>query len=110
MDDVQIHCFCLRCEERFSVLLLIKLWQQELSLFLDLDLSVRKYQHLRTVVNSAHNDTIPSFYRLKLFKKHLYADISCASETAVEVNIEDIPCKIVNSISYLINISKLDSS
>lgn len=77
--------------------------QQALSLYLDLDLSERKYTLLRTVVNSVHADTFPSLYRLNMFKQHLYPEISSASETAVEVNIPNMLYKTVNSICSLIN-------
>lgn len=45
--------------------------QQALGLYLDSDLSILKYELLRTVINSVHSDTFPSVYRLNVFKKNL---------------------------------------
>lgn len=77
--------------------------QQTLALYLDLDLSERKYGVLRTVVNSIHKNTFPSLYRLNLFKKTFFPEFATVSETVVEVNILDMLNKTLSSIAELVS-------
>ncbi|KAJ8950245.1 hypothetical protein NQ314_007950 [Rhamnusium bicolor] len=58
---------------------------QALALHLDLDLSERKYNMLRSVVNAVHKDLFPSVYKLRAFRHELLpGDIVVTDITAEE--------------------------
>src|SRR5699024_8908295 len=76
---------------------------QTFALYLDLNLSVRKYNCLRSVVNSLHKDTFPSMYKLNLFKSQFLCELTHISDTIVEVNIQDMIDKTMYSITQLVD-------
>ena len=72
--------------------------QQLIALYLDLDLSERKYIVLRDTVNSVHPDLLPSLYQLRKIKKQFYeADIKC-TEISAKICLQELLNKTAESI------------
>lgn len=64
--------------------------QQALGLYLDLDLSVRKYNILRSVVNSIHKDCFPSLGLLTEQKKQYLPTNVKVNDFSAEVDIQEL--------------------
>lgn len=78
---------------------------QALALFYDINLSVRKYNVLRSVVNALHPDCFPS-YRCLLKTKKEYLPINIAvTETSAEVDLQELLQKTTDSILKISNIN-----
>lgn len=78
--------------------------QQALGLYLDLDLSVRKYNILRSVVNSIHKDCFPSLGLLTEQKKQYLPTNVKVNDFSAEVDIQELLQKTTYSILKLCNI------
>lgn len=63
---------------------------QALPLYVDLDLSERKYKLLRSVINGVHKNCFPSLYTLNLTKKELLPTQITANEISACVNLEEL--------------------
>ena len=61
---------------------------EALALYIDMDLSVRQYNMMRSKVNSIHKDCFPSYFALKNTKKKFIPDEIFATETSVEVQLQ----------------------
>lgn len=72
--------------------------QQTIALYLDLNLSVRKYNILRSVVNALHKDCFPSYNRLVKEKQKYIPKTITVTETSAEVNLQELLQKTVESI------------
>jgi len=76
--------------------------EQALALYLDLDLSERKYKLLRSVINSLHNDCFPSWYVINKTKKTFLPSKITTSEISAVVQLQDLLDKTVDSIVKVI--------
>lgn len=63
---------------------------QALALNIDLDLSERKYNLLRTTLNELHPNLLPSLYALKQEKQKIIPKPISASETAATVDLQQL--------------------
>lgn len=63
---------------------------QALALYIDLDLSERKYNLLRSTLNEVHANLLPSLYALKKEKEKIIPKQVSASETSAEVDLQDL--------------------
>ena len=77
-----------------------------LALYLDLDLSERKYDLLRATVNAVHKDCYPSLYALKQFKKQFLPVNTKITETTAGVDLQEILNKTAESIVTLVDIDQ----
>ncbi|CAH0562943.1 unnamed protein product [Brassicogethes aeneus] len=81
-----------------------------IALYYDLNLTVRKYEILRSVVNAMHPDCFPSYRSLLTTKnKYLPAHIS-VTETSAEVDLQELLEKTTISILNISNLSKCQTS
>lgn len=71
---------------------------EALALYLDLDLSVRKYNILRSVVNSLHQDCFPSFHILNQFRNQYFPSNITVTELSAEVDLQEILERTTESI------------
>lgn len=81
-----------------------------LALYLDLSLSFRKYNILRTTMNHLYNDILPSYYSLQKTKRQLLPSNLIVSDIHAEVQLKDLLSKTTNSILCLIKDKILDGS
>lgn len=72
--------------------------EEALSLFLDLNLTKDQYNILRTVINKYHKDFVPSYYKLQSVKKLYLIEPNIISESRVELNLQNLLNKTVDSI------------
>ncbi|XP_050308009.1 uncharacterized protein LOC126744581 isoform X1 [Anthonomus grandis grandis] len=79
--------------------------KQALALFYDIDLSVRKYNTLRSVVNALHPDCFPSYRALLQTKKKYLPNNITVTEISAEVGLQELLQKTTDSI---LNISNLN--
>ena len=63
---------------------------EALALMLDLDISVRKYIILRSVINAKANNCLPSYFQLKETKKAILPSNIILSDTSAEVDLQEI--------------------
>ena len=85
--------------------------EQVLALYLDLDLSERKYYILRSVVNAVHPDCFPSYYAVKNCRKELLPKSVEATESVAEVNLQELlNITVTNILKTLKNITLLSSN
>lgn len=76
-----------------------------LALYIDLNLSTRKYKVLSSVINSVHKDCLPSYYAISNAKKSYRPDGIVASETFAEVPLQNILNITAKSLIHLNNIT-----
>ena len=69
-----------------------------LALYVDLDLSYRKYNKLRTVINSVHPDTLPSYYEMTKVRNELLPTKIESTETTSEVDLQQLLDKTARSV------------
>lgn len=79
-----------------------------LALFLDMDLSFRQYELMRTVANAAHKQCFPSYYALQNAKKKYIPDSVLVSETSVEIQLQNFLNMTAKSYLDLYNIKSKD--
>lgn len=72
--------------------------REALSLYVDLDLSERKYSVLRSTINSIHPNCFPSLYALKAEKKKILPEQVKVTETTAEVDLQNLLNKTSESI------------
>lgn len=77
--------------------------EQALSLYLDLDLSERKYNNLRSTVNSLHKDCFPSIYKLRDYKNRLLPKSINVTEIGAEVNLQELLDVTAHSVLKLLD-------
>lgn len=77
--------------------------QKALALFFDLNLSVRKYNILRQVVNSMHKDCFPSYHVLTQTKQQYLPSEITVSEISAQVELQPLLEKTVDSILKISN-------
>lgn len=77
--------------------------EKALALYLDLDLSERKYAILRNVINALHNECFPSIHQLKIFKKSLLPDNILVTDSIVEVGLQTLLNNTACSIMKIVN-------
>lgn len=71
--------------------------EKALALFMDMDLSYREYNMMRTVVNEVHKDCFPSYYALQNAKQKYIPEPIVVSETSAEVPLQTFLNMTVNS-------------
>lgn len=76
--------------------------EETLALILDLDLSERKYNVLRSVVNNMHNECFPSMYKIKKYRNDLLPKNINISESGAEVDLQELLNNTVHSILKII--------
>lgn len=76
-----------------------------LALYLDLDLTERKYEVLRKTVNALHKDCFPSIYALRKAKAGILPKCD-VTESSAEVDFQDIMEKTVKSICKSVTVSR----
>ncbi|KAF2889180.1 hypothetical protein ILUMI_16993, partial [Ignelater luminosus] len=81
--------------ERMSV-------EKALALYLDIGLSFRKYNILRSSINAIHPDTMPSYYLLQRGKSEILPNQIETSDIYSEVDLQNLLDKTTNSIIKLI--------
>ena len=69
-----------------------------LALYIDLNLSYRKYNRLREVINLLHPNTFPSYYKIMKVRDELLPNTIRSTETVAEVNLQDLLYKTAESI------------
>lgn len=74
-----------------------------LTLYMDLDLSERKYKVLRSTMNSIIPDCLPSLYMLQMEKKKRLPTIT-VSEVSAEVNLKSILRRTAEGVLSLCNV------
>ena len=74
-----------------------------LALFVDMDLSYRQYNMMRTTVNTAHKDCFPSYYALQMAKKKYIPESIIVSETSVQVPLQGLLNLTVRSYLNIYN-------
>lgn len=79
---------------------------QALALFVDLDLTDRKYIVLREMVNNLHKNCFPSLYALKQAKNKIIPKNISVSETSAMVDIQELVNSTVNGIVQTLRITK----
>lgn len=79
---------------------------QALALYLDLDLSERKYNLLRSVVNEIHKDCFPSLYAINQVKNALLPSSINVSETSAEVDVQELVQKTAESIAKVTDLKE----
>jgi len=77
---------------------------QALALYLDLDLSDRKYKLLRSVVNGAHNNCFPSLYSLNVTKNSLLPTNMTVDDISASVNLLELLELTVQSIIKIVRL------
>lgn len=81
--------------------------EQALALSLDLDLSTRKYQILRSSVNSIEKGCVPSSHTLNALRKSYIPKNTTVTEISGEVDLQEILNKTANSILKLSDFSNV---
>lgn len=83
--------------------------KQALALYLDLNLSVKKYNILRSVVNVIHKDCFPSYHAL-VQTKQLYLPTNInVTEISAEINLQEVLEKTASSILNILTTDQLNS-
>ena len=77
---------------------------QVLALYLDLDLSERKYKLLRSVVNGTGTETFPSLYTIRQTQNSLLPSKMSSTELSAEVDLQELLNQTVCSIIKIANI------
>lgn len=65
-------------------------YEEILSLYLDLDLTRRKYNILRSVINSIKKDALPSYKKLIKVRNSLLPEKIIVTETSAEVDLQNL--------------------
>lgn len=77
---------------------------EALALMLDLDISVRKYMILRSVINAKAQNCLPSYFQLKETKKEILPSKVVVSDISAEVDLQDLLQKTTESIVKVIEL------
>ncbi|XP_053960499.1 uncharacterized protein LOC128864767 [Anastrepha ludens] len=64
--------------------------QETLALYLQLELSQRKYNLLRSIINSVHSEFLPSIYKLRQFRDSLLPKDIITTEQGSEINLQQL--------------------
>lgn len=78
---------------------------EALALFYDLNLSARKYNILRSVVNAVHKDFFPSYYALLQTKKDYLPKKLTVTQISADVDLQNLLNKTVDSILKIENVN-----
>lgn len=73
-----------------------------LALYLDLGLTFRKYNILRSTMNSLNSDMFPSYYALKQIESQRLPKIQDISDIHAEINLQELLDKTVESLISLV--------
>lgn len=76
-----------------------------LALYLDLDLSERKYIILRSVINELHPKCLPSLYALRHEKRNVLPIVT-ATENSAEANLKSIIRRTAEGVLGLCDIQQ----
>lgn len=76
--------------------------EKSLALYMDLDLSERKYNVLREAINELHPNCLPSLYALRNEKLKFLPPIA-TTEISAEVDLKCIMCKTAESVIKICN-------
>lgn len=80
--------------------------KKTLALFYDLNLTVRKYEILRSVVNAIHPDCFPSYRSLLTTKNKYLPDHISVTEISAEVQLQELLEKTTVSILNISDLTK----
>jgi len=80
--------------------------EKALALFYDLDLSVRQYNLLRSIVNSTSEDFFPSYYSLKTYADSLLPSPITVSDICAEVPLQPLLNKTAEGIANFCDINQ----
>lgn len=84
------------------------LLQDTLALFLDLDLSQRKYNLLRSVINNLHHDCLPSLYKVISFRNKLIPQNIFCTEQGAEIDLQLLLDNTLKSILKILETKSLN--
>lgn len=77
-----------------------------LSLYYGMQLSVRKYNMMRSAVNSIHEECFPSYYALKQARSKLLPSPIVVTESSAEVPLQNLLNKTVSSLLNICNVTE----